>query len=134
MSEMFLKELWIFSYSCLLGLGLGILYDVFRIIRMLINKRNITIFLQDIIYFIVSGFVTFIFVLGINEGQSRFYILAGEGIGWIVYHITLGEKIYHCSENIVKMIYTKFRNFSDNTAYNVKKMFKRNKSEDEKKL
>ena len=134
MSEMFLKELWIFGYSCLLGVGLGILYDVFRIIRMLINKRNITIFLQDVIYFIVSGLITFLFVLGINEGQSRFYILAGEGIGWIAYHITLGEKIYRSSENIVKIIRPKFRNFSDNTAYNVKKMFKRNKSEDEKKL
>ena len=134
MSEMFLKELWIFSYSCLLGLGLGILYDVFRIIRMLINTKNITIFLQDVIYFIVSGLITFLFVLGINEGQSRFYILAGEGIGWIAYHITLGEKIYRSSENIVKIIRPKFRNFSDNTAYNVKKMFKRNKSEDEKKL
>lgn len=134
MSEMFLKELWIFSYSCLLGLGLGILYDVFRIVRMLINTKNITIFLQDVIYFIVSGLITFLFVLGINEGQSRFYILAGEGIGWIAYHITLGEKIYRSSENIVKIIRPKFRNFSDNTAYNVKKMFKRNKSEDEKKL
>lgn len=131
MSEMFLKELWIFGYSCLLGVGLGILYDVFRIIRMLINTRNITIFLQDIIYFIVSGFVTFLFVLGINEGQSRFYILAGEGIGWIAYHITLGEKIYHCSENIVKMIRTKFRNFSNNIYRYIKKIFNKNKLGDQ---
>lgn len=131
MSEMFLKELWIFGYSCLLGVGLGILYDIFRIIRMLINTRNITIFLQDIIYFIVSGFVTFIFVLGINEGQSRFYILAGEGIGWIVYHITLGEKIYHCSENIVKMIHTKFRNFSNNIYRYIKKIFNKNKPDNQ---
>ncbi len=131
MSDIFFKELWIFWYSCLLGIGLGILYDVFRIIRMLINKRNITIFLQDIIYFIVSGFVTFIFVLGINEGQSRFYILAGEGIGWIVYHITLGEKIYHCSENIVKMIRTKFRNFSNNIYRYIKKIFNKNKPDNQ---
>lgn len=131
MSEMFLKELWIFGYSCLLGVGLGILYDVFRIIRMLINTRNITIFLQDIIYFIVSGFVTFLFVLGINEGQSRFYILAGEGIGWIAYHITLGEKIYHCSENIVKMIRTKFRNFSNNIYRYIKRIFSKNKPDNQ---
>ena len=131
MSEMFLKELWIFGYSCLLGVGLGILYDVFRIIRMLINTRNITIFLQDIIYFIVSGFVTFLFVLGINEGQSRFYILAGEGIGWIAYHITLGEKIYHCSENIVKMIRTKFRNFSNNIYRYIKRIFNKNKPDNQ---
>ena len=50
MSEMFLKELWIFGYSCLLGVGLGILYDVFRIIRMLINTRNIKFYMLDSIF------------------------------------------------------------------------------------
>lgn len=60
------------------------------------------IFFQDILYFIVSGVVTFIFILGFNSGDSRFYILAGEGIGWIVYHLTIGELIYRMSNKTVK--------------------------------
>ena len=48
--------------------------------------------------------LTFVFVLSFNSGDSRFYILAGEGIGWIVYHITLGEFIYKFSGKIVKKI------------------------------
>lgn len=61
------------------------------------------IFFQDILYFIVSGVVTFIFILGFNSGDSRFYILAGEGIGWIVYHLTIGELIYRMSNKTVKI-------------------------------
>ncbi|MBR2735065.1 MAG: spore cortex biosynthesis protein YabQ, partial [Clostridia bacterium] len=68
-------------YSVALGMFLGIFYDVFRVIRLLINPRNLSIFIEDIIYFLVSGFVTFIFVLILNYGESRFYILAGEALG-----------------------------------------------------
>lgn len=102
-------QMIIFALSCVLGIALGILYDVFRIIRMVINSKNITIFIGDIIYFIISGIITFIFVLKINSGESRFYILAGEGIGWIAYHLTLGNAIYKYSGKAAKRInfYTK---------------------------
>ncbi len=62
------------------------------------------IFFQDILYFVVSGIITFIFILGFNSGDSRFYILAGEGIGWIVYHVTIGELIYRMSNKTVKAL------------------------------
>ncbi|MBR2734650.1 MAG: spore cortex biosynthesis protein YabQ, partial [Clostridia bacterium] len=81
---------------------LGIFYDVFRVIRLLINPRNLSIFIEDIIYFLVSGFITFIFVLILNYGESRFYILAGETLGWILYHISLGDLIYNRLKNTVK--------------------------------
>ena len=102
-------QMIIFTLSCILGIVLGVLYDIFRIIRMVINSKSIAIFIGDIIYFIISGIITFIFVLKINSGESRFYIMAGEGIGWIAYHLTLGNAIYKCSEKATKKInfYTK---------------------------
>jgi len=93
-----------FLYSMILGVALGATYDVFRILRMIINSRNISVFIQDVLYFILSGLMTFLFVLRINSGDSRFYILAGEGIGWILYHISFGEVIYRCSNKIVSKI------------------------------
>lgn len=74
---------------------------------MVINSRNIAIFIQDVLYFILSGGVTFLFVLSVNSGNSRFYILAGEGIGWIAYHITIGEVIYKCSNKTVNFVKSK---------------------------
>lgn len=103
-------QMIIFAFSCILGAGLGILYDIFRIIRMVINSKSIGIFIEDVIYFILSGVITFIFVLKINSGESRFYILAGEGIGWIAYHLTLGNAIYKCSGKAAKKINFKTKN------------------------
>lgn len=107
MQESLTSQILIFVYSLALGIFLGFAYDIFRIIRMVINSRNIAIFIQDVLYFILSGGVTFLFVLSVNSGNSRFYILAGEGIGWIVYHITIGEVIYKCSNKTVNFVKSK---------------------------
>lgn len=113
MNGVLLSQVSVFGYSCILGIGLGVLYDLFRIFRMMINHRYIGIFIQDVIYFIISGVVTFFFVLTMNNGEARFYILAGEGIGWIVYHLTIGEVIYKSSEKIVVYFNKRISNFVD---------------------
>lgn len=107
MQESLTSQILIFVYSLALGMFLGFAYDIFRIIRMVINSRNIAIFIQDVLYFILSGGVTFLFVLSVNSGNSRFYILAGEGIGWIAYHLTIGEIIYKCSNKTVNFVKSK---------------------------
>ena len=109
MQQSIATQVIVFVYSLALGVVLGIMYDVFRIIRMIINSKYIAIFIQDVLYFILGGVITFLFVLGVNSGNSRFYILAGEGIGWIVYHITLGELIYKCSNKIVTKLKDKIK-------------------------
>ncbi len=66
------------------------------------SPKNLSVFIQDVIYFLVSGFVTFLFVLIFNYGESRFYILAGEALGWILYHVSLGDITYKRLNSIVK--------------------------------
>ena len=123
MQESLTSQILIFVYSLALGIFLGFAYDIFRIIRMVINSRNIAIFIQDVLYFILSGGVTFLFVLSVNSGNSRFYILAGEGIGWIAYHITLGEVIYKCSNKTVNFVKSKIAALKNKL---LKKFSKRN--------
>lgn len=113
MQESLTSQILIFVYSLALGMFLGFAYDIFRIIRMVINSRNIAVFIQDVLYFILSGGVTFLFVLSVNSGNSRFYILAGEGIGWIAYHLTIGEVIYKCSNKTVNFVKSKIAAFKN---------------------
>lgn len=89
-----MNQILVFLCSCVLGVILGVFYDIFRVIRVMINPKNIVVFVQDVVYFLICGFITFAFVLVFNFGESRFYILVGETIGWVTYHITLGDIIY----------------------------------------
>lgn len=97
-----LSQLQVFCYSCLFGIVLGVFYDIFRIIRLFFACRYWNIFIQDILYFSFSGIMTFLFILSINFGEVRFYILAGEAIGWIIYYLTIGEIMHKLSYKLVK--------------------------------
>lgn len=99
-----LSQLQIFWYSCFFGIILGIVYDIFRIIRMFFTCKIWNIFIQDILYFLIAGILSFIFILSVNFGEVRFYILAGEAMGWIVYYLTLGEVMNKISYKISRSI------------------------------
>lgn len=92
----------LFLYAGLLGVLLGAYYDVFRIIRYLTAQGKRQTFFWDLFYFFSSGVVTFLYLLAVNQGQMRFYLLAGELIGWCLYHLTLGQATLFLSKLLVK--------------------------------
>lgn len=97
-----MEQISVVAYSVVLGAILGIIYDIFRTIRLFIDPKNLGMFIQDVIYFLLSGLITFLFVLIFNFGESRFYILAGEAVGWCAYHISVGDWIYRALKSFCK--------------------------------
>ena len=93
-----------FLFSLGLGFVMGLFYDVFRIIRICISKKKSVVVAFDILYCVFLCFATFIFALTVNEGQIRFYLLAGEAIGFAVYYFSLGAIIFSISEFLVDKV------------------------------
>ena len=83
-----------FLQSLLLGAALGMLYDVFRILRLLIPSGKVISFVEDIVYFLLCGVISFAFLIAVNNGIIRAYLLAGELLGAVLYYFTLGKFIY----------------------------------------
>jgi spore cortex biosynthesis protein YabQ len=79
-----------FVISIGVGLLLGVYYDIFRIFRTVFRSESRAVFFQDLFYMLSAAFVTFLLALGVNYGDVRFYILAGEIIGWCLYYLTVG--------------------------------------------
>ncbi len=94
----------IFGYACLFGILLGAYYDIFRIIRILTASERRHIFFQDVFYLGSCGVLTFLFTFAANKGEFRFYILAGEIIGWCVYHLTVGAVTLRLIKWIVSLL------------------------------
>ncbi|WP_052446666.1 spore cortex biosynthesis protein YabQ [Candidatus Soleaferrea massiliensis] len=94
----------LFLQSCLLGAVLGVIYDVFRILRISFKNGSILIFLEDALFFIICAVLTFCFMLMSNDGQIRFFILLGEVIGFILYYFTIGALVMKISKLIINFI------------------------------
>lgn len=93
-------------FLCALGFGflLGILYDVFRTIRLTFTESKTAVVIFDILYFVTSGFLSFLFILAMNKGEVRFYIVGGEILGWLFYYFSFGIAVIKITDIITNLI------------------------------
>lgn len=90
-----------FLLSLGFGFLMGILYDLFRIIRICISKSKTIVLVFDLLYFVCLAFCSYIFFLVVNEGDIRAFLIVGEGIGFAIYYFSLGVVVFTASEKIV---------------------------------
>lgn len=86
-------QLSVFIWSCFFGVCLGALYIVLRILRLIIKHNKIFVFIEDFIFMALSGVLTFLFCIGFNRGEVRFYILLGVIIGSLLFVNTIGQLV-----------------------------------------
>ena len=67
-----------FLIACCFGAAFGVLYDFFRVFRLIRKSGKLAIFFQDIVFFVLSAGGTFVLMLARSMGEMRFYIIAGE--------------------------------------------------------
>lgn len=84
------------------GVLLGAAYDILRIWRAMFRSEKRSVFFQDFFYMVLAAFFTFLVNLGVNYGELRFYLFAGEILGWFAWHYTVGlvtvslfRKLFH---------------------------------------
>lgn len=85
------NQVLVFLYACGLGLGLSIVYDIFRILRTIFLKGKIAVFIEDILYFLIVSIALFVFQLTFTEGIIRSYVVIGALLGFVICHLTLGN-------------------------------------------
>lgn len=81
----------IFLFSLGFGFLLGILYDVFRTLRLIISDSSLFTVFADVTYFLVCTFLIFCFNLVVDSGKIRLYVLLGDLLGWMIYYFSFGE-------------------------------------------
>ena len=94
----------VFIYACLLGAGIGFVYDIFRVMRIAFNSNSVVIFLQDILFCLVVTAASAWYLLYENMGKIRMFIILGEVLGWIIYYFTIGDIVIKFSEKIINIL------------------------------
>lgn len=80
----------LFFQSVGFGFLLGVLYDVFRFVRIIVSDKKAFIIFIDTAYFVLCGFLIFCFSLVLDNGEIRAYLLAGNLFGWLIYYFSMG--------------------------------------------
>ena len=98
----------VFLFSVGFGFMIGLLYDFFKVFRTAISKSKKLIFIQDILFFLITSVITFLFLLSVNAGRFRFYIFAALAVGFAVYFFTFSRMFFNLSLKILEKIKSVF--------------------------
>ncbi len=94
----------IFVFVCLLGFGFGFLYDIFRIYRKCFKTPALLCAAEDFIFWVLAAFTVFYFLLGLNYGGVRLYMVLGFMGGMILYYLTVSPRFMLLSLTVLKLL------------------------------
>lgn len=85
------NQAYLFLIFSLTGVEIGILFDFFRILRRTIKTGNIVTYIQDILFWILTGILVLYNIWYFNNGEIRIYMFLGIIIGTLIYMSTLSS-------------------------------------------
>lgn len=79
-----------FVYSLLWGVGLGIIYTLFKFLRCLSGNSEKATVVFDFLYMALLTCATYILSVAFTDGLVRYYTVLGEALAFLIYKFTLG--------------------------------------------
>ncbi len=115
LSQLMLAKL--LGASLLLGIGFGVLYDLFRIRRAAFEKLHLTqrflskllLHTEDLLFGLTAGVSTAILYFALSMGRIRLMAILGEGVGFLLYRQTVGRLVMACTDQILRLLSWVFR-------------------------
>ena len=98
------NQLFCLLIFILTGIVIGILFDIFRILRKSFKTADFITYLEDIIFWILTGCIMLFSIFIFNDGEIRSYVFIGIAIGIISYMLIISRFFVKISVSIIKFI------------------------------
>ena len=73
------------------GILIGIIFDIFRVIRKTFKTPDFITYIEDLIFWMITGVLLLFTILKFNNGEIRSYIFVGLGVGIIIYLLAISK-------------------------------------------
>lgn len=73
------------------GALIGILFDIFRIIRRSFKTADFITYIEDICFWLLAGLILLFSIFTFNNGELRLYVFLGILFGTLIYLLTLSK-------------------------------------------
>ena len=141
------------------GIIIGLLFDFFRILRRSFKTKDFITYIEDILFWVLTGLLLLYSIFTFNNGEIRLYMFIGAIFGCIIYMLSISNFIVKINTKIIislknilskiiniifipfKFIIKFFRNILKkpisfifiNISQTIKNLFKNSKNLDDKK-
>ena len=113
-----------FLCSLVFGAAAGLLYDIFKIIRMTLCKGKASVFVTDFLYVFIVSLNLFIFSVAYMLGFFRVFVTVGSFLGFVICRLTLGR--------LLSLVYCPMIRFTESVCVKISQKLKKSKKAIEK--
>lgn len=96
-------------FGLLAGVITGVCFDIYRLIRGFENTNKFMTIIQDLLFWVLTSIVVFIFLMYTNEGYINFYVYLCLIIGVYLYLKCLSTAFIKVQFNLMKFYGKLFR-------------------------
>ena len=86
------------------GMIIGIIFDIFRILRKSFKTNDFVTYIEDILFWIITGIFLIFILFKFSFGQIRFYTIFALIIGFVLYLFTISKLFIKVSVIIILFI------------------------------
>ena len=97
-------QAYLFLVFSLTGVAIGILFDFFRILRRSIKTLDIITYIEDILFWVLTGLLVLYNIGYFNNGEIRIFMFLGIFLGVLIYMSTLSNIIVKIFSTILQTI------------------------------
>ena len=97
-------QVWLFLSTVAAGFVIGLVYDFFRVLRIVVTHRQWLVQLEDVIYWVAVSLLMFYFMLHQNYGEIRFFIIIGAAIGVVIYFCSISPVFIKISVAVIEFL------------------------------
>lgn len=100
------EQAYVFLCTIAGGMAIGLVYDIFRILRKAVKTGSLVTYVQDLLYWLIVALIMFLTVYYSNDGELRVYLFIGALLGVVLYALLFSRIIMGSSLFIIKMVTT----------------------------
>lgn len=104
MNNVAMNQAYLFMIFIVNGIIIGILFDIFRILRKSFHTPNIVTYIEDTLFWIISALLVIYTLFIFNHGEIRLYIFIGIFLGITLYMLFFSKTIVKVSVKIITFL------------------------------
>lgn len=98
------SQAYLFLVFSLTGIFIGCLFDFFRVLRKLFKTSNLITYVEDILFWILTGIILLYTIWYFNDGEIRLYLLLGLIMGIVIYALIISNIYFKILFKILNVI------------------------------
>ncbi len=98
------NQCYLFLVYTINGILIGILFDIFRVLRKSFKTNDITTYIEDILFWILTGISLLYSIFTFSNGEIRLYMFLGVFLGCLIYMMLISKYFIKINVKIVSII------------------------------